>query len=89
MQLENIINRAEHYFVEVVESGSDQALFIAGYVQGHFSLALAQLQACEQKSASQLKNLLNANLEQAFAAKELETTDQLQCQELVERLFAD
>lgn len=89
MQLTQIINNAEQYFVDVVEKGSDQSLFIAGYVQGHFSLALAKLQAYERKSAEQLKAILEASLDKAFADKELEEQDQQQSRELVEQLFAD
>jgi hypothetical protein len=87
MQLTRTVSTAEQYFFDVVEKGSDQELFIAGYVQGHFSLALAQLQAHENRTVEQFKNIISVNLDQAFAAQELELKDQLQARALVEQLF--
>jgi hypothetical protein len=88
MQLEKTVEKAEQYFVDVVEDGSDQALFIAGYVQGHFSLGLAKLQSYETQSTEQLKAIIDKNLDQAFADKELEEPDQQQARKLVETLFS-
>jgi predicted chitinase len=88
MQLDKIVEKAEQYFVDVVENGSDQALFIAGYVQGHFSLGLAKLQSCQTQSAEQLKAIIDKNLDQAFADKELEEPDQQQSRKLVATLFS-
>ncbi|MDP5130681.1 MAG: YfcL family protein [Paraglaciecola sp.] len=88
MQLSHLISKAEQYFVDVVDSGSDQDLFIAGYVQGHFSLALAKLQSCDDKSAEQLTIILDNSLTQAFADNELDLDDQAQCRKLVEQLVS-
>lgn len=88
MQLEKIVEKAEQYFVDVVEQGSDQDLFIAGYAQGHFSLGLAKLQSYEMQSAEQLKAIIDKNLDQAFADKELEIPDQQQVRKLVVSLFS-
>jgi hypothetical protein len=88
MHLEKTVEKAEQYFVDVVEDGSDQALFIAGYVQGHFSLGLAKLQSYETQSTEQLKAIIDKNLDQAFADKELEEPDQQQARTLVETLFS-
>lgn len=88
MDLENLVEKAEQYFSEVVESGSDQQLFIAGYLQGHFFLVLAQCQQSQNDSTIAFKALLLESLEKAFAKKELEPQDQRQVVDLLEALFS-
>ena len=88
MTINDVIHHAEGYFTQVVEQGSDQQLFIAGYLHGHFSLVLAQVNRQNLEAVQQFKALLLANLEQAFAQQELESADQAETLLLVEQLFS-
>ena len=87
MSLANMLAQAEQYFMDVVDQGSDQQLFIAGYVQGHYSLSYAKLQQQAEQSVAGFKQLLLASLAQAFAKSELEAEDQQQAYALVDQLF--
>jgi hypothetical protein len=93
-QLQQAIVKAEDYFLDIVEQGSDHALFIAGYLQGHYFIVLAQAQLAEQStdsttSLSEFKLMLQSNVNQAFANHELETSDQHAVRDLIEQLFAE
>lgn len=89
MSLNNAVKRAEQYFSDIVESGTDQQLFISGYVQGHFFLVLAQCQRNEVATSEQLQLALTNSLDDAFENKELEVSDQIEAKCLVEFLFAE
>ena len=88
MSIEKIQRHAERYFTEVVEKGSDQQLFIAGYLHGHFSLVLATVDQQNIESTEQFKAILLESLESAFAKKELEPQDQIETTLLVQQLFS-
>lgn len=88
MSIEKIKVHAETYFTEVVEKGSDQQLFIAGYLHGHFSLVLATIMQQDIQSPEQFKAILLASLDKAFAQKELDEQDQVETKTLVEQLFS-
>ena len=88
MTITTIIAHAEAYFSDVVEQGSDQQLFISGYLHGHFSLVLATVAQQNIQSAEQFKAILLTSLERAFAKHELDVPDQIETTALVERLFA-
>ncbi|MFA3789756.1 YfcL family protein [Aliiglaciecola sp. SL4] len=75
-QLEAFIQQAESQLDAVVDNGTDDELFIAGYLHGHFSLVVSQALSSEQASIETLDKLLCANLDSAFAQKELEPEDQ-------------
>ncbi|GAA6185199.1 MULTISPECIES: YfcL family protein [Alteromonadaceae] len=75
-QLENFIQQAESQLDGVVETGTDDELFIAGYLHGHFSLVVSQALSSEQANIETLDTLLSENLNSAFEQKELEPEDQ-------------
>ncbi|MDO6695332.1 YfcL family protein [Aliiglaciecola sp. 3_MG-2023] len=75
-QLEEFIQQAESQLDAVVETGTDDELFIAGYLHGHFSLVVSQALISEQANIKTLNKLLTENLDSAFAQKELEPEDQ-------------
>ncbi|GAB2686267.1 YfcL family protein [Aliiglaciecola aliphaticivorans] len=75
-QLEEFIQQAESQLDAVVETGTDDELFIAGYLHGHFSLVVSQALSSEQANIKTLNKLLTENLDSAFAQKELEPEDQ-------------
>ncbi|WP_340679420.1 YfcL family protein [Paraglaciecola sp.] len=88
MTITTIIAHAEAYFSDVVDKGSDQQLFISGYLQGHFTLVLATVVQQNIQSAEQFKAILLASLDAAFAKHELEIPDQIETKALVEQLFS-
>jgi len=73
---EQFIQKAESAFAQVVDQGSDQELFIASYLQGHFDLVLSQAEQQQQINLLGLDKLMQQSLSQAFANKELEADDQ-------------
>ena len=71
----------------IVDSGSDDDLFIASYFHGHFSLAVSQVPDDAADKIQQLRHTLTANLNDAFANRELIDADQDKIWTLLERLF--
>ncbi|TRY29624.1 YfcL family protein [Aliiglaciecola sp. M165] len=72
----HFVDQAEAKLDEVVVSGSDDELFIASYLHGHFSLAVSQVLQSDNICLNILNDVLLSNLNDAFANKELEQRDQ-------------
>lgn len=72
----HFVDQAEAKLDEVVVSGSDDELFIASYLHGHFSLAVSQVLQSDTICLNILNDVLLSNLNDAFANKELEQRDQ-------------
>lgn len=74
-----------------ISDGSDQELFIASYLHGHFDLAVAstekQSHTSNSEQLSALKTALNTQLEEAYSNQELIQSDQQQVNALVDKLF--
>lgn len=75
---EALVDTIQDKFDGVVEHGTDQELFIAGYLSGHFSLVVSQCQLQGEETAAALNIQMLASLDKAFADGELEETDQQQ-----------
>ena len=71
----------------IVDSGTDDELFIASYFHGHFSLAVSQVPEDVDDKMVFRRQTLTANLNDAFVNRELEATDQQKIWTLLERLF--
>ena len=71
----------------IVDSGTDDELFIASYFHGHFSLAVSQVPDDVDDKMVFLRQTLTANLSDAFVNRELEDIDQQKIWTLLERLF--
>ncbi|MCY7296571.1 YfcL family protein [Alteromonas sp. a30] len=65
-------------FDDVVDSGNDQELFIAGYLNGHFSLIASQCINAKAFTLAALDEKLQQSLDTAFDNNELEIEDQTQ-----------
>lgn len=85
---EQFLQKADTAFEEVVNSGTDQELFIASYLQGHFDLVVSQALQQQQANLSALDELMQQSLSQAFANKELEQNDQQQVLAFWQQLLA-
>ncbi|SHG41670.1 YfcL protein [Marisediminitalea aggregata] len=71
----------------VVDTGSDDALFIASYLQGHFAVQARKLELESQASAQLLNERMQASLSAAFENKELEGEDQVAVTALWQQLI--
>ncbi len=72
---------------DVVNHGSDEELFIASYLQGHFAVEARQLEMREDASLSMLDNNITESLQNAFSNKELDSNDANQVKSLWLRLM--
>ena len=73
---------------DVVNHGSDDELFIASYLQGHFAVEARQLEMREDASLELLNEKMLSRLESAFKNNELESEDAKQVKALWARLVA-
>lgn len=79
--------RIEAALDDVVNYGSDEELFIASYLQGHFAVEAKQLEMDASASLSLLDSNMNASLGKAFANNELEPDDAALVRALWQRLL--
>ncbi|AFV86063.1 YfcL family protein [Alteromonas mediterranea] len=73
---------------DVVNHGSDDELFIASYLQGHFAVEARQLEMREDASLELLNEKMLSSLDSAFKNNELESEDAKQVKALWARLVA-
>ncbi len=78
--------KIEGYLDQVVVAGSDQQLFIASYLQGHFAVAVGQSQILQMTQISELDTIMQDSLTGAFANNELVPSDQEQVMKLWQSL---
>ena len=76
MEFEVLVDGIQEKFDAVVVDGTDQELFVAGYLSGHFSLVVSQCQLAEQTILEALNNQMKSSLDKAFASGDLEEADQ-------------
>lgn len=60
----------------MVETAGDDELFASGYLRGHLTLAVADLEHGDDHSSQALHDAVSASLEKAIAAGELSPRDQ-------------
>lgn len=70
---------------EMVEHASDDELFAGGYLCGHLTLAVAEIEQQPSATAALLDTAVRASLDRAIQAGELSPPDQV----LVRRLWQD
>ncbi|MGJ8682208.1 YfcL family protein [Paraglaciecola sp.] len=87
-ELSTFISDVEQKLDQVVVDGSDQQLFISSYLQGHFAVMAGQSQVQDMTKVSQLDELMQNSLQQAFSNNELEPEDQQQVWDLWQSLLA-
>ena len=71
----------------MVEHASDDELFASGYLRGHLTLAVAELDGGEDHSAEALYANVTSSLEKAIGAGELSPRDQALVKEMWDALF--
>lgn len=72
---------------DMVEHASDDELFAGGYLRGHITLAVAEVEAYGESTPEQLKIRVEHSIEQAIKAGELAPRDQLLVIGLWESLY--
>lgn len=72
---------------DLVEKGSDDELFAGGYLQGHITLAVAEVENNNEQGIDALSRRVEASIDQAIQAGELAPADQLLVKNLWLKLF--
>ena len=72
---------------EMVETASDDELFASGYLRGHLTLAVADLEHGEDHSPEALHAAVSNSLGKAIQAGELSPRDQSLVQGMWENLY--
>lgn len=84
---EEKVNVIEHKLDSVVDTGSDDELFYASYLQGHFSVVASLLLQTNEPSMLDLNAKMQTSLNNAFENNELEKPDQHHVLNLWENMF--
>ncbi|MEO3990920.1 YfcL family protein [Pseudocitrobacter cyperus] len=72
---------------DMVEHASDDELFASGYLRGHLTLAVAELEEGDDHSAVAVSHNVTRSLEKAIQAGELSPRDQALVLGMWETLF--
>ena len=72
---------------EMVEEGSDDELFASGYLRGHLTLAVAEVEEAGQHTPEALQIQVARGLQNAIAAGELSPRDQALVLAMWDNLF--
>lgn len=72
---------------DMVEHASDDELFASGYLRGHLTLAVAELEGRDDHSADAVYANVTSSLEKAIGAGELSPRDQALVKEMWDALF--
>lgn len=73
---------------DMVEHASDDELFAGGYLRGHLTLAVAELEAEGKHTPAALNDAVQHSLDKAIKAGELSPPDQILVNNMWESLFA-
>lgn len=79
------VDKVQALFNSMVEEGSDQELFISGYLNGHFSLVSSVCFNRQELSIEALDKRMRESLQQAFDNDELQGSDQTEALEFWQR----
>ncbi|MDB2331164.1 YfcL family protein [Alteromonas sp.] len=79
--------RIEAALDDVVNHGSDDELFIASYLQGHFAVEARQVEMQSDGSLAMLNEKMRDSLGRAFENNELDNSDAARVTQLWERLL--
>lgn len=83
----DFVDRVQSELDKVVQQGSEQELFIASYLTGHFSLLHRDAQYNDDYSMQAVDDYMISSLNVAFANKELAEAEQQQVLDLWQQLF--
>lgn len=83
----NAVMHIENQLDNVVDHGSDDELFIASYLQGHFAVISRPLEMEQNATVALLDETVKESLQQAFNNNELEPDDQKKVTALWQKLI--
>lgn len=83
----SLVSQVQQRFDDAVDHGCDQQLFYSGYLNGHFSLVVGQMELAGETDPQQLQQRMQASLQKAFDGGELEPQDQQQVMTYWQKLF--
>lgn len=72
----------------MVEHGSDDELFAGGYLRGHLTLSISELELGAEHTPEALYHQVSHSLEKAIAAGELASRDQVLVLEMWDKLYS-
>ena len=72
----------------MVDHASDDELFASGYLRGHLTLAIAELESGDDHSAQAVHTTVSQSLEKAIGAIHGQTQPVLQCQSKAEEALS-
>ena len=72
---------------DMVDHASDDELFAGGYLRGHLTLAVAELEGEGEHSAQAISDKVASSLEKAISAGELSPPDQILVQGMWNNLY--
>ena len=72
---------------DMVEHGSDDELFAGGYLRGHLTISVANLEEGDDHSAEAVYQQVSHSLEKAISAGELNPRDQALVLEMWDNLY--
>lgn len=71
-EIESFIDHIETSLDEYIDTGTEDELFISGYLHGHFSLATSRALQQPNADIASIKSMLTNSVEKAFANNELD-----------------
>jgi len=80
-QIERFIEQIENSLDNYIDAGTEDELFVSGYLHGHFSLVVSKALQQPKRNVALVQTLLINSLEKAFANNELD-------QEYQQKVFA-
>jgi len=72
---------------DMVEHASDDELFAGGYLRGHLTLAVAEIEQAGEHTPEALQTQVQISLDKAIKAGELSPRDQILVMSMCDRLF--
>ena len=72
---------------EMVDHASYDELFAGGYLRGHLTLAVAELEGGDDHSPQAISDRVTRSLEKAIGAGELSPPDQILVQDMWNKLY--
>ncbi|WP_421506573.1 YfcL family protein [Erwinia rhapontici] len=72
---------------DMVEHASDDELFAGGYLRGHLTLAVAEIEQAGEHTPEALQAQVQISLDKAIKAGELSPRDQVLVMSMWDRLF--
>ncbi|MFK8258030.1 YfcL family protein [Erwinia sp. AnSW2-5] len=72
---------------DMVEHASDDELFAGGYLRGHLTLAVAEIEQAGEHTPEALQTQVQLSLDKAIKAGELSPRDQVLVMSMWDRLF--